>query len=193
MCDIPTDVPWDVGWNREFEAAVEERKESGSFESYKNQIIAIVENPVREGRYKDHNLKGLKTVHVSGQTQEIICFELTPGINTRSQRESIDEVYFHFIGSWDNYGSALTRRNPVDQEYRFEIQIPYLDEGYDVEALLHDIFDLASGLGGLKINDTNWEPDYLEVAGEAEPDIRGEFEGFLPERVEVQYEDPSPF
>jgi hypothetical protein len=193
MGEIPEDLPWKVHWDKRFEDDVEEKKASGAFEKYKKQIIQIVENPIEVGKYKSEDYKGLKTVHVSGETQDIICFELTPGINNKDQREKIDEVYLHYIDHWDNYGSALTGRQPADIEYRFAVKIPYLNEGYDVEAVSHEVFSLAEDIEGLSIEDLDWKSEHLHLTGIAEPSTRERLESVLPDVAEIRYDDPDPF
>lgn len=193
MADIPTDLPWDVNWDKRFEQDVEDRKDSGSFEDYKDQIITIIENPVREGRYKSDNLKKIKTEHVSNQEHDLIFFELTPGINDENLLDELEEVYFYLIDHWDNYGSALTSRNPVEMDYPFVLQIPYLAGGYDVEAVEHEVFELAKVTDGLKIDDTDWTSEHLEITGEAEPETRSKLDEILPDDADIEYNDPSPF
>lgn len=192
MSDLP-DVPWDVRWDQGFEEDIEELKSSGSFDTYRKQIIRVIENPVREGKYKTGNYKGLKTVHVSGNKQHVICFELTPGINHKDELQSLKEIYFWHIDHWDNYDSALNSRQPADADSPFEVRIPYFGGQYDPERVRSDIYDLAKGLDGCRVQDEEWADECIRVAGQITPDQRDELEKALPADVEIEYDTPSPF
>ncbi|WP_135666485.1 hypothetical protein [Halorhabdus rudnickae] len=193
MCEIPTDTPWEINWDRDFEATVEELKQSGSFDAYRKQIIRIMRNPVREGSYKSENLKGLKTAHVPGNRQDIICFEITPGINDESQQSDIEELYFHFITHWDNYDSALTRRSPADQENEFEIRIPYYGGPFDVEKVIHTVHEAAKEYDSICVAEQEWKDEYVLMTGEADPDDRDVFDDILPDAATIEYDDSTLF
>mgnify|MGYP002760266294 CR=1 FL=1 len=192
MSDIP-EVRWSVGWNREFEENVEELKKSGSFDQYKKQIIKVINNPIREGKYKAGSYKGLKTVHVSGSEQDIVCFELTPGVNSQRNIDKLEEVYFLHIAHWDNYDSALNSRQPADQGHQYDIQIPYFGGQYDPERVMSDIYDLAKDLEDCCVEEQNWEDEFLRMTGQVASDKREQLEEILPPDVNVEYEPPSPF
>ncbi|NHX41919.1 MULTISPECIES: hypothetical protein [Haloarcula] len=193
MCEIPTDTPWDINWDRDFEATVQELKQSGSFDTYRKKIIRIMRNPVREGSYKSENLKGLKTAHIPGNRQHIICFEITPGINDESQKDDLEELYFHFIDHWDNYDSALTRRDPADQEDGFEIHIPYYGGPFDVEKVIHTVYQSAKEHDGLRVAAQEWDDEYVRMTGEADPDVRHVFDEILPDAATIEYDENTLF
>jgi hypothetical protein len=192
MSDIP-EVPWNVGWDQGFEEDVEKLKSSGSFDRYKKQIIKVIKNPVREGKYKTGNYKGLKTVHVSGSKQDVICFELTPGINAQSELDKLEEVYFLHIDHWDNYDSALNSRQPADQNHQYDVQIPYFGGQYDPERVMSDIYDLAKDIEDCCVESEDWEDECLRMTGQIASDKRDLLEEVLPTDVDVEYEPPSPF
>lgn len=193
MCEIPTDTPWKISWDADFEATIQELKQSGSFDAYRKKIIRIMRNPVREGSYKGENLKGMKTAHIPGNRQDIICFEITPGINDKDQMDGIEELYFHFIDHWDNYDSALTRRDPADLEYGFEIRIPYYGGPYEVEKVINTVYQAAKEYEGISIADQEWKDEYVQMTGEAIPDDRQSIEMILPDAATVEYNEISPF
>lgn len=193
MCEIPTDTPWDINWDRDFEATVQELKRSGSFDAYRKQIVRIMRNPVREGSYKSENLKGLKTAHVSGNSQDIVCFELTPGINDQSRAADIEELYFHFIDHWDNYDSALTRRDPAEQANGFEIRIPYYGGQYEVERVINSVYRAGRDNDGIHVANQEWEDEYVRMTGEADPDERDVFADVLPDAATIEYDGSSLF
>ncbi|MXV61637.1 hypothetical protein GS429_06075 [Natronorubrum sp. JWXQ-INN-674] len=193
MCGIPTDTPWEINWDRDFETSVQELKQSGSFDAYRKKIIRIMRNPVREGSYKSENLKGMKTAHIPGNRQDIICFEITPGINDESQKADLEELYFHFIDHWDNYDSALTRRDPANVEYGFEIYIPYYGGPYEVEKVINTVYQVGKDYDGINIAAQEWEDEHVTMTGEAAPDDRHVFDDFLPDAATIEYDDISPF
>jgi hypothetical protein len=192
MSNIP-EVPWDVSWDQGFEEDVEDLKSSGSFDRYRKQIIKVIENPVREGKYKAGSYKGLKTVHISGNTQDIICFELTPGINSQGELDKLEEVYFHHIDHWDNYDSALSSRQPANKNHQYDVQIPYFGGQYDPERVRSNIYDLAKSFEDCCVESENWDEEYLRVTGQITPDKRDQIEEILPGDVEIEYNTPSPF
>lgn len=150
-------------------------------------------NPVREGSYKSENLKGMKAAHIPGNRQDIICFEITPGINNEAQKDEIEELYFHFIDHWDNYGSALTQRDPANLEYGFEIRIPYYGGPYEVEKVIHTVYQAAKEHEGISIAARVWKDEYVQMTGEAIPDYRQSIEEILPDAATVEYDEISPF
>lgn len=192
MSEIPTDVPWDVNWDKKFESQVEELKNSGSFDRYRDQIIEIIEYPIREGKYKSENLKGLKTTHISGSDQDIICFELTPGINHQTQKDKLEEVYFHFITHWDNYDSELSGRNPSTRTLEFEIQIPYLEEGFSAESVKSSVYETITEMEDAHVNQS-WEEEHIELNGVIPPEKTEVLEDLLPDGVLIEFEDNSLF
>lgn len=192
MSDIP-DVPWEIRWDQEFEEDIEELKDSGSFSIYRKQILTVIEKPVREGKYKSESYKGLKTVHVSGNDQDVICFELTPGINNQSELNKLEEIYFHHIDHWDNYDSALSSRQPADGNYRYEIQIPYFGGQYDPERVKSDVYDLAKDMDNCHVGDEIWENEYLGLTGKIGSEEREQLEEILPSGAEVEFNPPTPF
>lgn len=193
MSETPSDLPWNVRWDKGFEDDVEELKSSGSFDRYKKQIIKIIENPVREGKYKKGSYKGLKTVHVSGNNQDVICFELNPGINHQNELDKLEEIYFWHIDHWDNYDSALTSKQPADMSSRYEVKIPYFGGQYDPERVRSDLYDTAGSLKDCSVEDEEWMDEYICVVGQITPDNRDELEAVLPAGVEVEYDNPDPF
>ena len=192
MADIP-DVPWEVRWDQEFEENIEDLKKSGSFDKYRKQIISVIENPIREGKYKAGSYKGLKTVHVSGNDHDVICFELTPGVNDLSKLDELVEIYFLHIDHWDNYDSALNSRQPASGSYRYEIQIPYFGGQYDPERVKSDVYDMAKNLDDCHVEEEVWKDDFLELSGQIGPDGQEELEEFLPGGVKIDFDPPSPF
>ena len=192
MSEIP-DVPWEVRWDQEFEEKIEKLKESGTFERYKKQIVDVIEDPVRVGKYKAGSYKGLKTVHVSGNDQDVICFELSPGVNTQSGLDKLEELYFHHIVHWDNYDSALNSRQPASRSYRYDIQIPYFGGQYDPERVKSEVYDLAKELDDCYVGGEKWNDEYLGLTGQIGPDKREQLEEILPESAEIEFEAPSPF
>jgi hypothetical protein len=193
MSELPTDTPWDVNWDKKFEEQVDKLKSGGSFDSYRKQIIKIIENPVREGKYKSKNLKGLKTCHVSGSTQDIICFELTPGINDQGQRSSIEELYFHFIDHWDNYDSALCGRDPASRDLKFEIQIPYLAQGFEIERVKSSVYNLVGDVDGCAVTNEDWGDEYLLLEGNIPRSMEEDLNELMPEDAKTEIVDDGLF
>lgn len=192
MGQLPTDVPWDVNWDKKFESQLEDLKQSGSFDTYRKKIIRIIRNPIREGSYKSENLKGLKTAHVSGNYQDIICFELTPGINHQSQQEKLEEVYFHFVDHWDNYDSALSSRNAAGRTVEFSIEMPYLEEGYDVERVKNTVYNAVKDLDGGRITQ-EWGDECLRLTGEVSPEDKDVVKTAIPTTVDVEFNKDTLF
>jgi len=192
MAEIP-DVPWKVRWDQEFEDNISTLKASGSFDRYRKQILRIIKNPVREGKYKSGGYKGLKTVHVSGSDQDIICFELTPGINSQSNIEKLDELYFHHITHWDNYDSALNSRQPADGGYEYIIQIPYFGGQYDPERVLSKVYDFAKSHEGCHVERQDWEDEYLGITGHIDPTETSDLEELLPASATIEFTQIDPF
>lgn len=192
MTDIP-DVSWEVAWDQDFEENINSLKSSGSFGKYKKQIISVIERPVREGKYKAGNYKGLKTVHVSGGDQDVICFELTPGINAQSELDKLEEIYFHHIAHWDDYDSALNSRKPAGGGYQFEIQIPYLGGPYDPERVKSDVYDMAKSLESCHVESQEWADDCIRLSGQIESDERDKLDNILPDGPAINFTPHSPF
>lgn len=192
MSDLP-DVPWDVNWDKDFEKNIDDLKDDGSFEKYRKQIIKIIENPIREGRYKKGQYKGLKTAHVSGSAQDVICFELTPGVNAQSEIEKLEEVYFHHITHWDNYDSALNSRKPADGADQYSIRIPYFGGRYDPERIRSDIYDFAKEAETCCVESDSWEDEYIEISGQIGSKDKEELKQLLPDAAEIDFDSPSPF
>lgn len=193
MSEIPSDLPYKIRWDKDFESDVEELKSSGSFDEYRKQIIEIIKQPIRTGKYKDGDYKGLKTAHVSGNYQDVICFELIPGVNHQSEKPSLEKVYLWHIDHWDNYDSALRSQQPADVKCEFEVEIPYMRGQYDPERVRSDIYDLCTGVDWCSVAEDEWREEYIWVAGEIGPDNQEELADILPESVTVDFTTPEPF
>jgi len=183
------DVSWDVRWNKSFEKTVDELKSSGRFDNYRGTIEDIIENPVYVGRYKEGSLKGLRTTHVE---DDIVCWEVTPGINDVSLQHKVEVVYFHFIDDHDDMETAISGKNPAEKSSEFEIRLPYM-EGYVVERKLDEIYTASTEVEGFAVDECEWESEYVSVAGAVPPGERESLEDVLPEAAEVEYDDPTLF
>ncbi len=192
MTEVP-DVPWEVRWDQKFEEDIDELNHSGSFDSHRKQILKVIRTPVREGKYKTGSYKGLKTVHVSGSNQDIICFELTPGINHQNRLDELEEIYFHYIDHWDNYDSALSCRQPASGSYEYEIQIPYFGGQYDPERVKSEVYEFVEGRKECHVGGEMWKDEYLELTGRVGSDDRERIKEILPGGAEVDFDPPNPF
>lgn len=183
------DVPWDVRWNKSFEKTVDELKSSGRFDNYRGTIEDIIEGPVRQGKYKEGSLKGLRTTHVE---DDIVCWEVTPGVNDVDLQHKVEEVYFHFIDDHDDMETAVSGKDPAERSPEFEIRLPYM-EGYVVERKLDKIYTAAAEVDGFIVNDCEWKNEFVEVTGVILPDDRHKLEAVLPDVAEIKYDDPTLF
>lgn len=183
------DVAWDVRWNKSFEKTVDELKSSGRFDNYRGTIENIIEDPVREGRYKEGSLKGLRTTHVE---DDVVCWEVTPGVNDVDLQDKVDEVYFHFIDDHDDMETALSGKNSAEKSSEFEVRLPYM-EGFVVERKLNEIYTVTSEINGSAVDECEWESEFVSVIGAIPSDERDKLEDALPSAAEVEYNDPSLF
>jgi hypothetical protein len=183
------DVPWDVRWNKSFEETVDQLKSSGRFDNYRGTIEDIIEYPVREGKYKEGSLKGFRTTHVE---DDIVCWEVTPGVNDVSLQHKVEEVYFHFIDDHDDMETAVSGKDPAKKSSEFEVLLPYM-EGFVVERKLDEIYTAATKVDGFAVDGCDWESESVSVTGVIPPDDREELENLLPDAAEVDYDDPSLF
>ena len=183
------DVPWEVRWNKSFEKTVDRLKSSGRFDNYRGTIEDIIENPVREGKYKEGSLKGLRTTHVE---DDIVCWEITPGVNNQSLQYKVEEVYFHFIDDHDDMDTAASQKNPAEKSPEFEVRLPYM-QGFVIERKINDIYTAAERTDGFIVHECDWENEFVSVAGVIPTDNREKLEEVLPEAAETEYDDPSLF
>lgn len=183
------DVPWDVRWNKSFEKTVDKLKSSGRFDNYRGTIEDIIEDPVREGRYKEGSLKGLRTTHVE---EDIICWEVTPGVHDVDIQHKVEEVYFHFIDHHDDMQTAVTGKKPAEKSSEFELRLPYM-KGFVVERKLNEIFTASKGTDAFAVNECEWESEFVSATGVIPPDKREKLDDILPDAAEVEYDDPSLF